>query len=115
MKELQEEQEIRDSNQDDLKGDHDGSFIDKLIISEDNNFLYAWQIFIALLSLYSVLMNGYYGAFGFPVHYHIAVLNKCSTNSDACAYIWSDILVEFCFLIDIIINFFIEFKSEEKL
>jgi len=60
-------------------------------------------------------MNGFYGAFGFPVHYHIAKLGQCDTYPDDCVYIWSDLISEFCFLIDIFINFFIEFKSEEKL
>ena len=53
------------------------SFVDKLIISEDNVFLNAWQIFIALISLYSVLANGFYGAFGFPVRYDVGNLVKC--------------------------------------
>lgn len=60
-------------------------------------------------------MNGFYGAYGFPVHYHIVKLAHCDQYADDCVYIWTDLLSEFCFLIDVIINFFIEFKSEEKL
>lgn len=60
-------------------------------------------------------MNGFYGAFGFPVHYHAAKLAHCGTYAKDCRYILTDLSSEFLFLVDIIINFFIEFKSEEKL
>ena len=61
-----------------------------------------------------MLANGFYAAFGFPAQYHIDNTHGCKNTSE-CIYIWSDILSEFCFLIEIIITFFIEFKSEEKL
>jgi hypothetical protein len=60
-------------------------------------------------------MNGFYGAFGFPVHFHIGKLMHCSKYGDDCYYIATDISQEIFFFADIIINFFIEFKSEEKL
>ena len=82
---------------------------------EDNNFLNAWQIFIALLSLYSVLVNGFFAAFGFHNTYRFQKLMHCHNNQNDCFYIWSDIGAELCFLLDICFNFFVEYKSEEKL
>lgn len=84
-------------------------------MAEDNKFLYMWQLFIALLSLYSVIMNGFYAAFGFPYIYRLQTLSDCTNKTAHCSNIIFDTLTELCFLVDIILNFFIEYKSDEKL
>jgi hypothetical protein len=42
VKDLEDEQDIREKDKDDQIDEKNKSFIDKLILREDNNFLYAW-------------------------------------------------------------------------
>ena len=84
-------------------------------MAETNKFLYVWHTFISILSLYSVITNGFYAAFGFPYSYMYQILGSCGDKSAHCAHIIQDTIIELCFLVDIVLNFFIEYKSDDKL
>mmetsp|Transcript_27102 Transcript_27102/g.26157 ORF Transcript_27102/g.26157 Transcript_27102/m.26157 type:complete len:199 (-) Transcript_27102:1308-1904(-) len=95
-KKIKKENEADDKK--DLKSDKGRRCRDKIIISKESSFEAVRSFYIFILAAYSTFSSAYYAAFGLP---------------DERYLLFIDAVVEISFAIDIILNFFQEYISDE--
>lgn len=71
---------------------------DKFIIGPDNKMNNAFGFILIILALFSTLLSAYYACFGAPENTVLSIL---------------DLVMEACFLLDMIRSFFREYQDEE--
>lgn len=97
----------------DLYDMHSHDTMRKYIIRLDNITYRKWRAFIGFVSLPVILLYSYFTAFSFPIDFtgfSFLTFEKSRTENSVIMVMF---LLEVCFFIDIVLNFFLEFKYEE--
>ena len=89
--------------------------MNRFIIKHDSSYYGTWQIFFALVSVLTGLGYAYFAAFGLPFKEDIPLLFKdfnVNYKDNVLCLLW--LVFELFFFIDIILNFFLEYVTEER-
>jgi len=89
--------------------------MNKFIIKHDSSLYGTWQIFFALVSVTTSLGYAYFAAFGFPFVVDVSLMVQdfnVNYHDNILCLLWFGL--ELFFFVDIILNFLLEYVTEEK-